>query len=109
MNLTEFPISPKRLLIAIGVLTAIVTNYNEFFATDSGMETPVATEPVAAAPTHSQPPLVAPSPIERLKDLAELGHVKDQLTLAVKYSTGDESREGSGRSFPLVSNGGARW
>ena len=83
-------VSPMKALIAVGVVISAVINYNEFYGDDSAPATPSADEAVAAQPSVSEPPPVARSPIDRLKDSAEAGNVKHQLTLAAKYSTADE-------------------
>ncbi|MEP6609602.1 MAG: tetratricopeptide repeat protein, partial [Burkholderiaceae bacterium] len=87
----SLPISPKIAVIALGVLTVIVLNYEDllFFVVDSDPAVPIATEKVATQPSDSQPPLVVRSALERLKDSAQAGNVKDQLKLAIKYSSGD--------------------
>lgn len=81
-------VSPMKALIAVGVVTSAVINYNEFYG-DSAPATPTADEAVAAPPSISESPPVARSPIDRLKDSAEAGNVNHQLTLAAKYSTAD--------------------
>jgi uncharacterized protein len=91
MKLPPLPISSKKAAIAIGVLVFIAVNYEElwFFALESDLATPSAMEGVVAQPSAAQPQPIARSAFERLKDSAQLGNVKDQLTLAVKYSTAD--------------------
>ncbi len=66
-------------------------------------------EGVAAQPSAAQPPPIARSPLERLKDSAELGNVKDQLTLAVKYSTADgvaKDQAEASRWYLMAAQGG---
>lgn len=85
------PISPKKAVITIGVLTFVVFNYEDllFFASDFVPAAPVAVEEITALRSDPPSPLVPRSAIERLKDAAEAGNVNDQLTLATKYSTGN--------------------
>ena len=110
MNLPPLPISPKQAAIAIGVLIFIAVNYEEllFFALDSDLATPSPMQGVAAQPSAAQPPIDR-SPLERLKDSAKLGNVKDQLTLAIKYSTADgvaKDQAEASRWYLMAAQGG---
>jgi uncharacterized protein len=111
MNLPPLPISPKKAVITIGVLVFIAVNHEElrFIALDSDLATPSAMEGVAAQPSDAQPPPVSRSALERLKDSAQLGNVKDQLTLAVKYSTADgvaKDQAEASRWYLMAAQGG---
>ena len=102
-------VSPMKALIAVGVLVSIVINYNEFYGEDSAPTTPTAAIAVAAQPSVSEPPPVARSPIDQLKDSAEAGNVKHQLTLAAKYSTADgvvKDQAEASRWYLMAAQGG---
>ena len=88
-------ISPiAAALIAFGILVAAYIGYDEFAEPAPVVAAPEATEP-------AEPPPIARSPLQRLKDSADAGNVKDQMLLAVNYSTG-QGYQGSGGGFSLV-------
>jgi len=105
------PISPKQAVIAVGLLVVIVLNYEEilFFAPDFNSAVPMPSEEVASQRSGLQPPPAARSPIERLQDSAQSGNVQDQLTLAIKYSTGDgvvKDQGAASRWYLMAGQGG---
>lgn len=102
-----FLLSPKKVLIVLGVSAGAYLNYEEFLA-DSIHGTPI---PRAHAPVASESPTPsAPrSPLAWLEESAKLGNVKDQMTLALKYSKGDgvtRSAAEASRWYLMAANGG---
>ena len=69
-------------LVAISILIATLTGDDD----DEPAPAPVTIAPEVAEPAVNAPPPVVRSPLDRLKDSAQTGNVKDQLLLAVKYS-----------------------
>ncbi len=108
----KLPFSPslmlKAVLIASGLSIGAVMNYNEFFA-DPPRASPAAVEQVAASLSDSRSPPIVRSADQRLRDSAEAGNLKDQLTLASKYATGDRAARNQGeasRWYLMAAQGG---
>ena len=92
-------------LVAISILIAIVTSDTDEPAAPAS----VATAPEAAEVAESKPPPVVRSPLQRLQDSAETGNVKDQLLLAVKYSTANgviKDQAEASRWYLMAAQGG---
>ncbi len=92
-------------LVAISILVATLTDSSD----EPAVPAPVATAPEAAAAAENEPPPVPRSALERLKDSAEVGNVKDQLLLAVKYSAGNgviKNQAEAARWYLMAAQGG---
>jgi len=112
MNIpSTLPISPKHAVIAAGIATVIVLNYEEilFFAPDFNSSVPPPMEEVASQSSAPQSPTAVRSPIERLQDSAQRGNVQDQLTLAIKCASGDgvtKDQAAASRWYSMAAHGG---
>ena len=92
-------------LVAISILIATVTGSDD----EPAAPAPVATAPEATELPENEPPPVPRSALERLKDSAEAGDAKDQLLLAVKYSTANgvvKDQAEASRWYLMTAKGG---